>query len=548
MVMGAWRIAQARVLTRRAASIETLGAVTVLCTDKTGTLTENKMKLVHAEAEGETWNRQTNGLAPAIRDLLEIAVLAGLQDPFDPMERALQGVWREQAAPPGALFDERELLEHRGISAERLAMTQVWRDRTTGATISAVKGAPEAVAKMCGLSAPETGKLLARTSALAAHGLRVLAIAVSNDGAAYRFLGLVGFEDPIRHGVPAAIAECAEAGIRVVMITGDYPQTARAIAMQAGIEAGDVLSGVELARLDDATLRERVKTCRVFARILPEQKLLIVEALKANGEIVGMTGDGVNDAPSLRAAHIGIAMGGRGTDVAREASSIVLLDDDFGSIVKTIRLGRRIYDNLRKAMGYIVSVHVPIAGLALLPLAFGGPLILTPALIAFLEMIIDPASSIVFEAEAEERDLMRRAPRDPRDRLLNRNVLRSGLLLGALAFAIVVAVFLIARDGAASTEDLRTLVLVALVTTNVGLIFAHRSFGSSIVEAFFRPNRWLWGGIAGVAAILTAVFLWPLTRETFGLAPLHPDDVVLSLLAALTFLAAVWGLRRLLTP
>ena len=540
MVMGAWRIARARVLTRRAASIETLGAMTVLCTDKTGTLTENNMQLVHAETVSDTWSRATNGLTPAIRELLGVAVLAGLQDPFDPMERALQGVWREQAAPPDLLFDERELLEHRGISAERLAMTQVWRDRATGATVSAVKGAPEAVIKMCALPAADAARLLARTGELATRGLRVLAIASSTDGGALNLLGLVGFEDPIRVSVPAAVAECTAAGIRVAMITGDYPQTARAIAAQAGIDAGAVLSGAELQAFDDDTLRAQVKACNVFARILPEQKLRIVQALKANGEIVGMTGDGVNDAPSLRAAHIGIAMGGRGTDVAREASSIVLLDDDFGSIVKTIRLGRRIYDNLRKAMGYVMSVHVPIAGLALFPLAFGHSLLLTPLIIALLEMIIDPACAVIFEAEPEERNVMRRPPRAPSERLLNRQLVIASVVLGLLAFIAVAAVFLVGRARGASEADLRTLTFVALVAVNIGLILAHRSFAMSPLDALARPNQWLWVGIAAIGAVTGGILISERLRSVFGLAPLHGDDLIVSATAAALFIASAW--------
>ena len=342
--------------------------------------------------------------------------------------------------------------------------------------------------------------------------MRVLAIASSDSASNDRrfdYLGLVAFEDPIRANVPDAVREARQAGIRVVMITGDYPVTARTIARQAGIEAAETMSGDEIQRLSDTELRARVKTCDVYARIMPEQKLRIVEALKANGDVVGMTGDGVNDAPSLRAAHIGIAMGGRGTDVAREASSIVLLDDDFNSIVRTVRLGRRIYDNLRKAMGYILAVHVPIAGLSLLPLVFGGPLILTPALIAFLEMIIDPACSVVFEAEREESDVMKRPPRDPQSTLLSRSLVISSLALGTLAFLAVAVVFLVARELGGSENDLRTLVLVSLVTTNIALIFAHRTFDPSAGAVFGRPNRWLWFGVFGVAAILAVVLAVP---------------------------------------
>src|SRR5882762_1785595 len=253
---------------------------------------------------------------------------------------------------------------------------------------------------------------------MASTGLRVLGVArtryagkawpASPREFAFEFLGLVGLADPLRSSVIEVVRECRSAGIRAVMITGDYPATAKAIAGQAGFEHGELVSGEELAKLDDAEMARRVKTTTVFARIMPEQKLRIVNAHKGNGEIVAMTGDGVNDAPSLKAAHIGIAMGGRGTDVAREASAIVLLDDDFGSIVKAVKLGRRIYDNLRKAMGYLLAVHVPIAGLSLLPIIVGWPLIFSPGHIAFLELIIDPVASIVFEAETEESDIMRK--------------------------------------------------------------------------------------------------------------------------------------------
>ncbi len=550
MVMGAWRIAQARVLTRRAASIETLGAVTVLCTDKTGTLTENNMRLVHAATSDDTWEPSSGALSPEIQQLLKVATLAGLQEPFDPMERALQDVWRRQDATLASVFGGRELMEHQGVCPERLAMLQVWRESSNGSTLTAAKGAPEAIAKMCGLAPDAYTSLLRRAGELAARGMRVLAIAtleghdLASSAGPFRLLGLAGFEDPIRASVPSAVEECRTAGIRVMMITGDYPATAKAIAQKAGIHTAEVTTGDELQGLDAAALRARIKTCDVFARILPEQKLRIVEALKANGEVVGMTGDGVNDAPSLRAAHIGIAMGGRGTDVAREASSIVLLDDDFGSIVETIRLGRRIYDNLQKAMGYIVSVHVPIAGLALLPLILGGPLILTPVLIALLEMIIDPACSILFEAEPAERDVMKRPPRTPTERLLDRNLVVSSLTLGVLALATVGLVIAIAAGRGGSDTDLRTLVFVSLVTTNVGLIFAHRSLAGTITDLLNRPNPLLGSGVAAIAAIMALIFAVPAARDALHFAPVHLDDMALSICAAIAFLVAAWGLRQ----
>ena len=553
MVMGAWRIAQARVLTRRAASIESLGAVTVLCTDKTGTLTENRMSLAHAEAGGEFWTPATPALTTGLSALLSVGALAGLREPFDPMERALQDIWRVTDPELTALFSTRELKEHQGLTPAHLVMTQIWHERDTGHFVAAAKGAPEAVAQLCALPSDQSSAMLLRTNDLARQGLRVLAVAVSADGPQtliegsrqFKFLGLVGFQDPLRASVPQAVEECHRAGIRVVMITGDYPATARTIAEKAGINANEVLSGEELQGLSEAELRLRVSNCDVYARVMPEQKLRIVEALKANGEVVGMTGDGVNDAPSLRAAHIGIAMGGRGTDVAREASSIVLLDDDFGSIVKTVRLGRRIYDNLRKAMGYILAVHVPIAGLALLPLVFGGPLILTPTLIAFLEMIIDPACSVVFEAEPEERDVMDRPPRDPKASLLERSIVWWSLLQGLLALIAVAAVFVIARQSNVAEPDLRALMLVSLVVTNFALIFTHRSRRGSLGEVFNRSNPWLWFGGAAVAGVLTLVLAVPFLRDLFRLGPLHVDDLTLVGGAVIGMLVVIFGLGRL---
>ena len=333
---------------------------------------------------------------------------------------------------------------------------------------------------------------------MAAEGLRVLGVARASFAGeawpdtqhdfAFEFLGLVGLADPLRPSVPAAVAECRSAGIKVVMITGDYPATARAIARQAGLDAEDVVTGDELAVLSDADLAGRVRTATVFARIMPEQKLRIVTALKANGEIVAMTGDGVNDAPSLKAAHIGIAMGGRGTDVAREASSIVLLDDDFGSIVKAVRLGRRIYDNLRKAIGFIFAVHVPIAGLALLPLLFGLPIVLGPMHIAFLEMVIDPVCSLVFEAEAEEDDVMRRPPRLPDEPLFSRALIGWSVLQGAFAFALVAVIFIVASSRGMPETEVRALAFFSLVLTIVSLIFVNRSFSASLLTALRRPN------------------------------------------------------------
>lgn len=545
MAMGAWRISQARVLTRRAAAIEALGSATVLCTDKTGTLTENRMSVAELRLpSGDVFRPRSGDLPPTFRDLLDTALLAAAPDPFDPMDRALHRLAGEHL-PDGA--GARSLVHAYGLRRDLLAITQVWRDPDDlGNYVVAAKGAPEAIARMCGLADADLRQLSRTIDAMAAEGLRVLGVARAahpNEdwpetplGFGFEFLGLVGLADPLREAVPAAVADCRTAGIRVVMITGDYPTTARAIAREAGINANTSITGDGIAWLDDATLAQRLKTTTVFARIMPEQKLRIVEALKADGEVVAMTGDGVNDAPSLKAAHIGIAMGGRGTDVAREASAIVLLDDDFASIVKAIRLGRRIYDNLVKAMGFIFAVHVPIAGLALLPLLFGLPILLGPIHIAFLEMIIDPVCSIVFEAETAEDDVMRRKPRDPEQPLFGRALIGWGLVQGLLVFALVAGVFVIGQSRAMPETELRALTFFALVLSFVCLIFVNRSFSTSILAALRRPNPMLLVVLIIVASVLGLSLAWPWLRELFKFGPLHGDDLALTALAALLVL------------
>ncbi|MGH8285851.1 MAG: cation-translocating P-type ATPase, partial [Steroidobacteraceae bacterium] len=381
-VMGAWRLSRANVLTRSAAAIETLGAATVLCTDKTGTLTQNIM---------------TVACLRGAADLLETALLASKREAFDPMERALQELARSEAvAPPGG-----ELVREYPLTTDLLALCRLWRLAEGVPMRAAAKGAPEAVMQLCRMEKPQRESLHREVDALVRQGIRVLAVARADLASAtlpasatdipFVFIGIVGFTDPLRAEVPQAVRECRSAGIRVVMITGDHAGTAAAVAHAAGIEDGTVIAGDAVQTATDEELRELVRASTVFARITPAQKLRIVRALKANGDVVAMTGDGVNDAPSLKAADIGIAMGGRGTDVAREASDLVLLDDNFATIVEAVRLGRRIYDNLRKAMSYILAIHVTIAGVALLPIALAIPLLLTPMLIALLELIIDPA-------------------------------------------------------------------------------------------------------------------------------------------------------------
>jgi len=544
MAMGAWRISRARVLTRRAAAIETLGSATVLCTDKTGTLTENRMAILELRLKDGAAFRIDGSAPQAVAEeyyaLIETGRLASALEPVDPMERAfhaLRATWQNHA-PPLSLKDWR-LVRSYGLRPDLLAMSNLWQREGDGAqSVIAAKGAPEAIAELCRFDAAARAELVRLVDDMGAQGLRVLGVARGRfDGLDwpdsqrdhdFEFLGLVGLADPLRASVPQAVRECRSAGIKVMMITGDYPATAGAIARQAGLAEGDIVSGAELEAMSDDELAVRVRSASAFARVLPEQKLRIVNALKANGEIVAMTGDGVNDAPSLKAAHIGIAMGGRGTDVAREASSIVLLDDDFGSIVKSVRLGRRIYDNLRKAICFIVAVHVPIAGLALLPLLFGLPILFWPMHIAFLEMVIDPVCSLVFEAETEEEDVMTRPPRAVSEPLLPGRLIGWGLLQGVTAFVLVAGIYLVALDRSLPENEVRALTFFSLVMAIVGLIFLNRSFSASLLTALKRPNRALVLVFTAVLLMLAATLAWPFTRELFRFGPLHPDDLALS--------------------
>lgn len=550
MVMGAWRMSQARVLTRRASAIETLGEATVLCTDKTGTLTENRMSVAALQADGEMVPvADGRPPPPAFRRLVRTAALASAPDAYDPMDRAFQALASTDTDDRTGWTLERTY----GLQPDLLAVTQVWRSSADGTVQVAAKGAPEAIAQLCRLDPAARDDLARKADQLAEAGMRVLAVAEatadgilpdSPRGFTFRLLGLAGLADPLRQSVPAAIAECQAAGIRVVMITGDYAVTARAIARQAGLDDGAVVAGPAIARMDENELRETVRRVDIFARIVPAQKLRIVQAMKSGGQVVAMTGDGVNDAPSLKAADIGIAMGGRGTDVAREAASLVLLDDDFGSIVRTIRLGRRIYDNLRKAMAYIIAVHVPIAGLALLPLVTGMPLIFGPLHIAFLEMVIDPVCSMVFEAEKEEANIMSRPPRAVDTPLFSAALVAWSLLQGAVAFLMLAGLYMLALRSGMPDDDVRALTFASLVLVDLGLVLVNRSFGAALRDLVGQRNRALIWVTAVTVAMLSLILALPLGRALFHFGPLHWNDLLLVAAVVASVVVVLEGLKR----
>ena len=548
LALGAWRISHKQVLTRRVPTVETLGAATVLCVDKTGTLTQNRMSIDRLVVNTDSWTvseHQKNPLPEEFHELFEVSILASRPDPFDPMEKALKELGLHYLKETEHLHDDWQMLREYPLSRALLSFAQVWQAADQRGYLVAAKGAPEAIADLCHLGEAEINQLNHQVHSLASQGLRVLGVAKAafhsptlpdeQHEFPFQFIGLLGFADPVRPGVPGALKECYRAGIRVIMITGDYPTTAMSIARKIGLSAKNgCITGAELEGIDDATLQKRIKTVNIFARVVPEQKLRLVNALKNNGEIVAMTGDGVNDAPALKAAHIGIAMGGRGTDVAREASALVLLDDDFSSIVQAVKLGRRIFDNLKKAMAYIFAIHVPIAGLSLLPILFQWPLVLFPVHVVFLEMIIDPACSIAFEAEPEEADIMRRPPRPPEAPLFDWRTLGISLLQGTGVLVIVLAVFFIALTRGQGEYDARALTFTSLIIANLGLILTNRSWSDTILSTFRKPNKALWFIIGGALVVLIGVIYLPFLRRMFHFSTLHPVDLAICLGAGLT--------------
>ena len=551
-VMGAWRLSQVGVLTRRASAIQTLGSATVLCTDKTGTLTENRMSVAEIRTQTGTFKpgQPETEIPQEIARAIRYGVLASAIEPFDPMEKAFHAL-HDRAGATG--LSGHTLSKVYPLRPELLAVTQVWSEPDGRNHIVAAKGAPEDIAALCRLDPIRAKEIQRDMDEMAAAGMRVLGVAEARHGEEslpgspkgfeFHFLGLVGLADPLRGSVPAAIQECRSAGIRVIMITGDYPLTALAIAAEAGLSHHRAVTGGELAAMNDEMFAKTAHEVDIFARIAPEQKLRLVQTLQRQGEVVAMTGDGVNDAPALRAADIGVAMGNRGTDVAREASSIVLLDDDFASIVRTVRLGRRIYDNLRKAMGYIIAVHIPIAGMALLPLLTGLPLVFAPVHIAFLEMIIDPACSIVFEAEQEEGDIMQRPPRSPNARLLSSGLVWWGCIQGLAALAIAATVYIAGAKLGMTAVDLRTLTFIVIVGGNLSLVMVNRSFAAGLAGLYRGAGRAFWVVSGTVAIVLAvAVFSAPV-RGLFAFGAFHGHDLIFVFLAAALLLLILEGAK-----
>jgi len=545
LALGAWRISRHGVLTRHMPAIETLGSATVLCVDKTGTLTLNEMtvkRLVAGDEQYDVELETDSAASERLREVVDFGMLASEARPVDPMEKAIVAIGERLNPGKNAGRQHWLLVKEYPLTTALLAHAHGWNTGVAGdPCVVAIKGAPEAVAGLCRLNEADRTTLQLQIARMAGDGLRVLGVARAafrgdawpGSPAQFEFawLGLIGLADPVRPTVAAAVRECQGAGIRVVMITGDYPVTARAIGRQVGLENDITITGPELQSMNDAELRSRIQTASVFARVIPEQKLRLIEAFKANGDIVAMTGDGVNDAPALKAADIGIAMGGRGTDVAREASSLVLLNDDFDSIVQAVRLGRRIYRNISNAMSYLIAVHIPTAGMAFLPLLFGWPMAFFPVHIVFFEFVIDPACSIAFEAEPSEDSAMRRPPRAVDAQLFDYSTVFLNVLQGAGVLAAVAAVYGYSLAHG-SEHEARAMAFATIIFGNAALILVNRSRENPLVKTFSNRNPALWSVIAGALAAMGLVLYVPYLRELFQVAALGPAQVVTALFAA----------------
>ena len=556
LALGAWRISQKQVLTRRVPAIETLGSATVLCVDKTGTLTLNRMSVSKLFAHGQFHGipHSIDIMPETFHELVEFSILASQIDPFDPMEKAIRELGERYLAQTEHLHHNWTLVHEYPLAKELLALSRVWKSPGRTDYVIAAKGAPEAIADLCHFDGVQTEDLSRHVNSMAEEGLRVLGVARARieqttlpgeqHDFKFEFLGLIGLADPVRPTVPDAVRECYTAGIRVVMITGDYPGTAQNIARQIGLTPNDrFMTGPELDGMDDSELQRRIQSISIYARVVPEQKLRLVNAFKANGEIVAMTGDGVNDAPALKSAHIGIAMGGRGTDVARESSALVLLDDDFSSIVQAVKMGRRIFDNIKKAIAYIFAIHVPIAGMSLIPVLLKWPLVLSPVHIVFLELIIDPACSVVFEAEPEEANVMNRPPRNPKEPLFSRKTLAVSMLQGLSVLFIVLAVYGIALYRGQGESEARALTFTTLIIANLGLILTNRSWSRTILSTLRSPNAALWWVLGGAAVFLGLVLYLPVLRSLFRFSILHPIDLAICLAAGVVSILWFEGLK-----
>jgi Ca2+-transporting ATPase len=542
--VGAWRLASRGMLVRRLASVETLGSTTVICTDKTGTLTRGEFQVTEHLVLDPTLSDQ---------DLLEMAILACERHPVDAMERAIAVYAERHGMSTSAIGARWTLVRDYDFDTIGKHMSHVWRALATeDAFVIAAKGAVEGVLAHSAIDAGTRARVVDANDRLAARGRRVLAVAArrfdrlgstrEDDECNLMVYGLIGFQDPLRPEVPAAVDECQRAGIRVKMITGDHALTAHAVAEAAGIVHDDnlIVTGDDLVAIDAVDRERRIARAAIFARISPEQKFLIVDGLKRSGAIVAMTGDGVNDAPALRRADIGVAMGQRGTDVARATADLVLLDDDFASIVATVREGRHILQNIQRAFLYLIGFHVPIVTLAIAAPLAGLPLVLLPIHLVWLELIVHPVSALVFQAEAATGSIMTRPPRDPAAPLLPRPAIVRSSTAGALLAVTAFATYWWQLPAVGELQA-RALALIVLLAGYQMLLFAERLALPGLVPRVPR-TRVFWVVWVASAFSLGTMLTVPSIAQLFRVAAPPPGQAVVAMVIGVASVG--WRLLR----
>ncbi len=542
MALAAWRMTRERILAKEPQTVEALGAATVICVDKTGTITENKMKLNSVYSYSNNEIRKENFNDRESLEVISYAMWSSEPSPFDAMEVAIHESYKASVGQ-----DERmhfKMIAEYPLEGKPPMMTHIY-ENNKNEKIIACKGAPETILSVTSLPDAEKEKIEKMLKVLASEGLRLLGVAKAEHSGQefpkaqhdfnWKFLGLIGLYDPPRKNIRAVIKEFNEAGIEVKMITGDYAETAVNIASQIGMtHCNEVLTGKDVLNMSEMDLRKHVQSCSIFARILPEGKLRIVKALKANGEVVAMTGDGVNDGPALKAADIGVAMGKLGTEIARRSASIILLDDDLSKMITAISFGRKTYVNLKKAIQYIISIHIPIIGIVMFPLLLGWKFssVFEPVHIIFLELVMGPTCSIVFEREPMEENLMRKKPRKITSTFISWKELRICLMQGLIILAGLLFVLHHSISLGHSAAAARTLVFITLIFSNVFLTLTNRSREYTLVKTLGYKNN-LVPLILGITLLILVLTLTvPFLQNIFRFEPVSFSGIILPLVVS----------------
>jgi Ca2+-transporting ATPase len=546
--LGAFRLLRNNIIVKQPQYVETLGSATVICSDKTGTLTENKMSIEFLyDATTENSVAVNNETALPLQ-LIEYAMWSSEINPFDPMEKAIHQLYEKTAAT-----DKRKLftqVHEYPVGGKPPMMTHLFKN-AQGETIIAAKGAPEAILQQSELPVEQLKKIEAQIHAYAKKGYRVLGVGkallkekkwpVSQQEFVFEFIGLLAFHDPPKQGIRETIKTFSEAGIQVKMITGDYAETAVAIAGQIELDHNrEVLTGEEVVHLSKEALQQKVKQVNIYARMFPEAKLKVINALKDNGEIVAMTGDGVNDGPALKAAHIGIAMGLRGSEVAKNAASLILTDDDLGHMTAAVALGRKIYDNLKKAIQYIVSIHIPIILTVTLPLLLGWKFtdIFSPVHVIFLELIMGPTCSIIYENEPMEPGTMQRPPLKMGTSFLSLRQLSASIVQGLMITAGCLGIGFYYLQQGSEDSLVRTVIFITLLFSNIFLTLVNRSFQYSIFKTITYKNN-LVPLIIGITLLFIAALLYvPFLQHLFRLEAIPVTTLMQCMVVAM--ISVVW--------